>query len=86
MENKTNSKTENENHLLEEDGDVKYYSREEVQAHNASKDAWLIIHDKVYDITTFLEEVRGVHLKSLELTRSVSRYTNNSHYIAIILL
>lgn len=58
MENKcvnTKSKTE--------DGAVKCYTRDEVQAHNMSKDTWLIIHDKVYDITSFLEEVRGVCVK-----------------------
>lgn len=59
----TSSKTEDENHLPAEDGDVKCYTREEVQAHNMSKDTWLIIHDKVYDITGFLEEVRGIHVK-----------------------
>ena len=37
---------------------VKYYTLEEIRDHNLSKDTWLIIHDKVYDITTFLEEVR----------------------------
>ena len=42
----------------QEESDVKYYTLEEVQAHNMSKDTWLIIHDKVYDITSFLEEVR----------------------------
>lgn len=66
MDNKslnTNSKTEEENNRPVEDGDVKYYTRDEVQAHNMSKDTWLIIHDKVYDITSFLEEVRGVHVK-----------------------
>ncbi|KAK3561820.1 hypothetical protein QTP86_017074 [Hemibagrus guttatus] len=59
MENKTNSKTENEKRLPAEGGDVKCYSCKEVQAHNASKDTWLIIHDKVYDITSFLEEHPG---------------------------
>lgn len=38
---------------------VKYYTLEEIRQHNASSDTWLIIHDKVYDITSFLEEVRG---------------------------
>lgn len=40
------------------EGGVKYYTLEEIQAHNMSNDTWLIIHDKVYDITSFLEEVR----------------------------
>ncbi|XP_056134408.1 cytochrome b5 [Lampris incognitus] len=41
------------------DGGVTYYSLEEVRAHNSSKDTWLIIHDRVYDITSFLEEHPG---------------------------
>ena len=40
-----------------EDG-VKYYTLEDIRVHNMSNDTWLIIHDKVYDITSFLEEVR----------------------------
>lgn len=39
------------------ESNVKYYTLEEIQAHNLSRDTWLIIHDKVYDITSFLEEV-----------------------------
>lgn len=38
---------------------VKYYTLEEIRQHNMSSDTWLIIHDKVYDITSFLEEVRN---------------------------
>lgn len=42
---------------------VKYYTLEEIRQHNASSDTWLIIHDKVYDITSFLEEVRNAQLQ-----------------------
>ncbi|CAJ1049616.1 cytochrome b5 [Xyrichtys novacula] len=38
---------------------VKYYTLEDIRIHNLSNDTWLIIHDKVYDITTFLEEHPG---------------------------
>lgn len=44
----------------EEDSGVKYYTREEVKIHNMSKDTWLVIHDNIYDITSFMEEVRGL--------------------------
>ncbi|XP_039977740.1 cytochrome b5 isoform X3 [Xiphias gladius] len=39
--------------------DVQYYTLEEIRVHNMSNDTWLIIHDKVYDITSFLEEHPG---------------------------
>lgn len=41
------------------EGGVKYYTLEEIRLHNMCNDTWLIIHDKVYDITSFLEEVRN---------------------------
>ncbi|XP_033847536.1 cytochrome b5 [Periophthalmus magnuspinnatus] len=39
--------------------DVKYYTLEDIRVHNMSNDTWLIIHEKVYDITSFLEEHPG---------------------------
>lgn len=38
---------------------VKYYTLEDIRSHNTSKNTWLIIHEKVYDITSFLEEHPG---------------------------
>ncbi|XP_036952190.1 cytochrome b5 [Acanthopagrus latus] len=38
---------------------VKYYTLEEIRVHNMCNDTWLIIHDKIYDITRFLEEHPG---------------------------
>ncbi|KAJ8249226.1 hypothetical protein GJAV_G00232540 [Gymnothorax javanicus] len=37
----------------------KFYTREEIKLHNKHKDSWLIIHDKVYDIASFLGEHPG---------------------------
>lgn len=50
---------ENGGSILTEDSGVKYFTLEEIRTHNLSKDTWLIIHDKVYDITSFLEEHPG---------------------------
>jgi len=40
----------------------KIYRLEEVKSHadlkGPNKDCWVILHDKVYDITKFLDEVR----------------------------
>lgn len=33
------------------------YTLEEVAQHNEKKSTWLVIHDLVYDVTKFLEEV-----------------------------
>ncbi|XP_037551720.1 cytochrome b5 [Nematolebias whitei] len=41
------------------DGGVKFYTFEDVRVHNMSKDTWLIIHNKVYDVSSFLEEHPG---------------------------
>jgi cytochrome b involved in lipid metabolism len=33
------------------------YSLAEVQKHNVPGDLWMVVHDKVYDLSTFAEEV-----------------------------
>ena len=33
------------------------YSWDEVAKHNGPESLWLVIHDKVYDVTKFMEEV-----------------------------
>uniref|UniRef100_A0A8C9S2H4 Cytochrome b5 type B n=1 Tax=Scleropages formosus TaxID=113540 RepID=A0A8C9S2H4_SCLFO len=38
---------------------VTFYTLEEVKQHNTSTDSWLVIHDRVYDISSFLEEHPG---------------------------
>ena len=38
-------------------GDKKSYSLEEIKTHNDGRACWIVLHDKVYDVTTFLEEV-----------------------------
>ncbi|KAL4613529.1 cytochrome b5-like, partial [Arapaima gigas] len=43
---------------MEKDG-VKFYTLEEVKQHNTGEDSWLVIHDRVYDISAFLEEHPG---------------------------
>lgn len=36
---------------------TKTFSLKEVKEHNDSKSTWLVIYDKIYDVTKFLEEV-----------------------------
>ncbi|MFH4983918.1 hypothetical protein AB6A40_010627 [Gnathostoma spinigerum] len=39
--------------------DVKKFTRAEVAAHGNTKSCWVIINNKVYDVTTFLDEHPG---------------------------
>ncbi|MQL93792.1 hypothetical protein Taro_026448, partial [Colocasia esculenta] len=38
---------------------VKTYTKAEVSVHNSKKDCWIIIKDKVYDVTPYVEEHPG---------------------------
>ncbi|XP_069033725.1 cytochrome b5 [Embiotoca jacksoni] len=38
---------------------VRYYRLSEIELQNSCKSRWLIIHNKVYDVTAFLEEHPG---------------------------
>ncbi|KAM3592953.1 uncharacterized protein V6R79_002503 [Siganus canaliculatus] len=38
---------------------VKYYRLSEIEQQNSFKSTWIIIHNKVYDVTKFLEEHPG---------------------------
>lgn len=40
-------------------GDGKVYRLEEVKKHNSPQSAWISIHDRVYDVTKFLDEHPG---------------------------
>ena len=41
----------------ESDEDLPIYSMAEVEEHRDPSDAWMVIYDRVYDVTSFLEEV-----------------------------
>lgn len=38
---------------------LKKITLEEVNKHNAAGSSWLVIHNKVFDVTKFLDEVSG---------------------------
>ena len=46
------------------ENEAKYFSLEEVSNHNKSRgedrSIWMVIHDKVYDVTKFLDEVKVI--------------------------
>lgn len=37
---------------------TKEYTLKQVAEHKAGSDVWMVIHDRVYDVTKFLDEVR----------------------------
>ena len=78
--------------------EVKVIRLEEVKAHNigrgAEKSVWTVIHDKVYDVTKFLDEVsrRKIFLqgywildKSQNICVKNARFKNPSYLKKIVL-
>ena len=55
---------------MSEGEQLKVYSMEEVEKHNTAESLWLVIHDKVYDVTTFMEEV-SMSVRCVPLTLHV---------------
>ncbi|KAM6223786.1 cytochrome b5 type B [Rhynchocyon petersi] len=43
----------------EDETSVTYYRLEEVATRNSSKEIWMVIHGRVYDVTRFLDEHPG---------------------------
>lgn len=51
--------------------DAKEFTFQEVSAHNTKKDLYMVIHDKVYDCTSFVDEHPYVHHHSLPTCTSL---------------
>lgn len=47
--------------------ELKFISREEVSTHKNENDYWIIIHDKVYDVSKFLKEVIKIIFLNIDL-------------------
>ncbi|CDS39482.1 cytochrome B5 [Echinococcus multilocularis] len=47
-------------------GESAVFSLEEVNKHNSENDCWIVIHDKVYDVSRFLDQHPGGDFVILE--------------------
>ena len=68
---------------------LKVFSMEEVEKHTEakgdSKSIWTVIHDKVYDVTKFLDEVSWVQSSQNTLTLLGTYIHNTMIYIQYVL-
>ncbi len=46
-----------ESQQQDEEDSLAVYTWEEIEKHNNSESLWMVIHNKVYDVTKFMEEV-----------------------------
>ncbi len=44
------------------DGEIRQWTAKEVLKHNQYSDIWIIVDNKVYDITEYIEEHPGIHI------------------------
>lgn len=51
---------------------VKYYRLSEIEEQNSAKSTWIIIHNQVYDVTKFLEEVSNSYCGDLAVGGAVA--------------
>lgn len=51
---------------------VKYYRLSEIEEQNSAKSTWIIIHNQVYDVTKFLEEVSNSYCEDLAVGGAVA--------------
>lgn len=70
----------------------KTYSLAEVAKHNSNQSSWIIIHNEIYDVTKFLNEVSKstyskvmVRIHSFVLIPSIEHRLSSSFCCAIIL-
>jgi len=50
---------------------VKKITLEEVKSHNVAGSSWLVIHNKVFDVTKFLDEVSEVPFQEQQAKTAV---------------
>lgn len=55
------------------------YSTEDVKKHNKKKDLWIMIHNNVYDVTDFIQEV-SLHTQKRAITSSFEICINPQCY------
>jgi hypothetical protein len=49
------------------------YNAEEVRSHKDAKSTWITIHNKVYDVTKFLDEVSILATSLVKISASCGR-------------
>ena len=54
------------------DGDLVQYSLAQVALHSSSHDCWIIIRDKVYDVTSYVSQVRFFRDSSIRCWHSLT--------------